>query len=351
MLLALGALALLTGLYGGLFRLGWSFPYGDLLASLHGPLLLSGLFGTLISLERAVALGRDWSYAAPLLSGLGTVALLMGAPFALGAGAYVLAAAALIATSGSIMVRQPEMFMAALVVGALAWLTGNLLWLMGSAVPDAAGWWLAFLILTVAGERLELSRLMVRRRGSEVLFLLAGGLLITGACYGILSDRGAILFGLALILMTGWLFRHDIARRNIHQKGQTRFFAACMISGYIWLGLAGVGLIGYPPGNSAFGYDLALHAVLIGFVLSMVFGHALIILPAIVRLRIVYRPVLYVPLATLHVSLVLRGLGDVLEWQAGRQWSGIVTLLALVGFMLSVATAAKRRREQSDAQT
>ena len=56
--LALGALALIAGLYGALGRLGWTLPAGDSLAALHGPLMISGLFGTLIGLERAVALGR-----------------------------------------------------------------------------------------------------------------------------------------------------------------------------------------------------------------------------------------------------------------------------------------------------
>jgi len=41
----------------------------------HGALMASAFFGTLISLERAVALGRLWAYAAPLACGAGGVAL------------------------------------------------------------------------------------------------------------------------------------------------------------------------------------------------------------------------------------------------------------------------------------
>jgi hypothetical protein len=56
----LTALALLAGLWAGLLRLGWQLP--PLLLQLpaqHGPLMVSGFLGTLISLERAVAtLGR-----------------------------------------------------------------------------------------------------------------------------------------------------------------------------------------------------------------------------------------------------------------------------------------------------
>jgi ABC-type Mn2+/Zn2+ transport system permease subunit len=116
--------------------------------------------------------------------------------------------------------------------------------------------------------------------------------------------------------------------------------------GYLWLGLAGAALLVLRPDVAPFGYDLVLHAVVIGFVLSMVFGHALIILPAVTRLRVAYRPLMYVPLAVLHASLILRTFGDVLDWEAGRQWSGIVTILALVGFALCVATSARHKQRR-----
>jgi len=344
-LLALGALALIAGLYGALGRLGWALPAGGSLAALHGPLMISGLFGTLISLERAVALGRGWSYAAPALSGLGTVLLLAGAPEAFSAGAYAAAAMVLAGTSLLITLQQPAVFTGALLFGALAWLTGNLLWLMGGSVPDLIGWWLAFLILTIAGERLELSRLMPQRRGSEALFLFAVGLLAVGARNGLMTENGAILFGLALLVTTLWLVLHDIARLNVRRTEQTRFMAACMLAGYVWLGLAGMVLVAFPPGASSFGYDVALHAVLIGFVLSMVFGHALIILPAVARLRLRYAAILYAPLLLLHASVALRVGAGLAGWEAGRMASGVLTLLALAGFAASLTSASRQDRK------
>ena len=73
----LAALALLAGLWAGLIRLGWQLPPLWLrLPAQHGPLMVSGFLGTLISLERAVALsqnqdGRRLYYLSPLLAGLG----------------------------------------------------------------------------------------------------------------------------------------------------------------------------------------------------------------------------------------------------------------------------------------
>jgi hypothetical protein len=50
------------------------------LAALHGALMVSGFFGTVIALERAVALGHRWAYLGLLSGGLGGFALIAGAP-------------------------------------------------------------------------------------------------------------------------------------------------------------------------------------------------------------------------------------------------------------------------------
>jgi hypothetical protein len=342
LLLGLGAACLIVGLCGGLVRLGWPLPHAGI-AALHGPLLISGAFGTLISLERAVALGRGWAYAAPGLTALGSVALILGAPVPIGAGAYVLAAIVLAAASLRILRQQPAIFTGLLLLGAGAWLTGNLLWLRGDPVPDLVGWWLGFLILTIAGERLELSRLMPPGRGSEIFILAGVGLLAAGARNGFSSTNGSLLYGPALLLLAAWLLRNDIALRAVQRPGQTRFMAACMLSGYLWLGIAGLTLVFLPDGQTAFRYDIAIHAVLIGFVLSMVFGHALIILPAVARLRVRYHAVMYAPLVGLHAALAARVAGGILEWPGLRLWSGPLVLCALAGFAACIAFGARRR--------
>ena len=72
----------------------------------------------------------------------------------------------------------------------------------------------------------------------------------------------------------------------------------------------------------------------------MVFGHALIILPAVTRLRISYSSVLYVSLAILHVSLAMRMIGDLGEWNLLRQWSGVATALAIAAFAAGLVWGA-----------
>ena len=121
--------------------------------------------------------------------------------------------------------------------------------------------------------------------------------------------------------------------------GQPRFMAFAMFAGYGWVAVSGLALLlltGVP-----FAYDLTLHALLVGFVLSMVFGHALIILPAVAGVVLRYRPALYVPLALLHVSVLLRVVGNLLELAEVRIASGPLTVVALLTF---AATMAAGRR-------
>jgi hypothetical protein len=80
-LLILGFASLIIGVGAGLLRLGWAVPRPAAdLAAFHGPLMVSGFFGTVISLERAVALAQRWAYLGPLAAGAGGLALILGAP-------------------------------------------------------------------------------------------------------------------------------------------------------------------------------------------------------------------------------------------------------------------------------
>jgi hypothetical protein len=74
-------LTLIAALWAGLIRMGWAVPYlRPTLPGAHGPLMIGGFLGTLITLERAVALQKSWAYVVALLGGLGAVALFWGLP-------------------------------------------------------------------------------------------------------------------------------------------------------------------------------------------------------------------------------------------------------------------------------
>jgi hypothetical protein len=73
LLLVVGATAV-TGVLAGLSRAGVVAAWGPRYGAAHGPLFVLGVFGTLIALERAVALGRTWAFLAPVAGASGSVA-------------------------------------------------------------------------------------------------------------------------------------------------------------------------------------------------------------------------------------------------------------------------------------
>lgn len=339
-LLFFGMLSLLGGVLAGLARLGWEVPApAAQAAGLHGPLMISAFFGTVISLERAVAIGHGWAYLAPLAAGAGGLALLAGAPLIVGQTLGCLAAFGLVAASGVAMRRQFAIYTGILTLAAGCWLIGNLIWISSGEISAAVPWWLLFLVLTIAGERLELTRFLPTPPAAQKIFIAIVGLLLVSATITVNPLFAAGFFALAL-----WLLRYDIARRNVASDRLTRFIAICLLSGYVWLVMAGLlGMAGaFTPGH--IWRDAALHSIGLGFVFAMVFGHAPIIFPAVTRIKIPYHPVLYLPLVLLHLTLALRvfgGLGDHFDL---RHLAGLLNGLVLLVFIATIVTLVSRHR-------
>ncbi len=305
-LMALGMLALLTALWGGLVRLGWPWPLPwPTLFIAHGPLMVCGFLGTLIGVERAVALGVFWPYAAPLLTAVGALALLAGLP---APPLMTLGSLGLVAIFVVIMHRQWALATVTMALGALLWLVGNAFWLVGWPVAQVVPWWSGFLVLTIAGERLELSRLLRLSWLHHVVFLLAVSIFLVGLILlATASVYGGRVIGVGMVALAWWLLRYDIARRTVRQTGLTRFIAVCLLSGYVWLGVGGLLTWRFASVLAGPYYDAMLHTVFVGFVFAMIFGHAPIIIPAILgRTTSPYHPALYVPLLLLHTSTMVR---------------------------------------------
>jgi hypothetical protein len=342
-LLLLAFVSLFLGMGAGLSRLGWSLPAAGL-AALHGPLMASGFFGTVISLERAVALRERWAYAAPLLSGLATLASIVAAPVAVAPALATAGSAVMLAASAVVYRRQRELFTLTLALGAASWAVGNFLWLGGQPVYAVVPWWIAFLVLTIAGERLELSRFLPPSPLAKRVFAALIAVLLGGVTVSLWArPMGTLALGIALTGLALWLMRQDVARRTVKTSGLTRFIAVCLLSGYVWLALSGTSILlsgGLDLGGAA--YDAALHAVLLGFVFSMVFGHAPIILPAVLRVAVPYSPYFYAPLALLHASLFIRLAGDWMGFPDWRAWGGALNGLALLAFVLGMVSAVIR---------
>jgi hypothetical protein len=153
---------------------------------------------------------------------------------------------------------------------------------------------------------------------------------------------------LALLALGVWLLRFDIARRTIRQKGLTRFIAACLLPGYVWLIVSGLLWLTYGSHYVAGPiYDAMLHTIFLGFVFSMIFGHAPVIVPAVLGAKVPYSPVFYSYLILLHVSLVMRVAGDLLWQMPLRRWGGLLNEVAVVLFLVITAVAVLRGRKSN----
>jgi hypothetical protein len=351
-LLALALVALLAGLWAGLQRLGLDLPaLRPPLAAEHGPLLVLGFLGTQIGLERAVALRRGWAYAAPTAAAAGALWLIVGLPADPGRALLAFGGAALVAVFVAVHRLQPSWHNVVMGLGAVAWLVGALLWLDGWTVATVVPWLAAFLVLTIVGERLELSRMRRPSRAVRGALLAAvavfgAGVIVAGAS----PQVGVRLAGVGLLAQALWLARYDVARRTIRMPGATRYMAIALIAGYAWLAVAGcVWLASGTLAGGGFAYDAMVHAIFLGFVFSMVFAHAPVIVPAVLGVRLPFTVAMYVPLVALHVSLVIRLAGDAADSTTAWQWGGVLNEVAILAF-LAVAMRSALRARRTDAR-
>jgi hypothetical protein len=108
-----------------------------------------------------------------------------------------------------------------------------------------------------------------------------------------------------------------------------------VVAGTIWL-LAGATVEGAT-------YDAVVHAVFLGFTISMIMAHAPSILPAVTRVPLPYRPAMYAPWLLLQLSLVLRLWGgDALGSEPLRRIGGAGNAIALLLFLAVAIGSAMR---------
>ncbi|MBI2363666.1 MAG: hypothetical protein HYV01_01495 [Deltaproteobacteria bacterium] len=224
-----------------------------------------------------------------------------------------------------------------MILSAVLWAVGNTLWLAAQPFNVAAPWWIGFLVLMIAGERLQLSRVMQRPARASWLFHTSVAVLLIGLVISLPAfDAGIRVAGAALLALALWLFRYDIAGRTVRERGLTRYMAVCLLCGYFWLAAAGMLWITFADDFVAGPkYDAMLHAVFVGFVFSMIFAHAPVIFPSVTGLALPFRRSFYLHLVLLHGSLLLRVGGDLALSTAVQQWGGVGNIAAVLLFLFN----------------
>ncbi|GAA6525389.1 hypothetical protein [Intrasporangium sp. DVR] len=348
-------IAVLAGLNAALLLIGVSAPVQTgRLGDLHGMLMVAGFLGTLIAMERAVALRQPLGFVAPGLLGLGAISLLTPAPLALGQLLLVDGCIALVAVYGALWRRNHDDVVLVELLGAVHLTIAAVLWLR-LEVPWLMPWLVGFLVLTICAERVELARLTMPASGGRTLVLHAAALTTTLVLTLVHVDAGARASGLVLTSLVLWLVRHDVARRTVRATGLPRFSAAALLGGYAWLLLAAITWLGTGAQTEGFGYDAVVHAVMLGFAVSMVMAHAPIILPAVLKRPLPYRPLMWAPLVLMHLGLAARIIaGDFAGLRTVWQVGSIINIVALLLFFgvaaaSSIAGPVKRTSRRAGA--
>lgn len=357
-----GGLALLGGLNGALMLLDLPVPVDEVrLRDGHGIILVIGFVGTLISVERAVALRKAWGYASPIFLGAGAILFMSPVATLVGRSFLAIGALLLVAVYVPLWRRHNDPTVLVQLMGAVLLAGSAILWVRDVPPAVFVPWLACFVILTIGAERIELARVgifdtVLRERADSLLLWFAHVIFIAAVASVLWPQYATAVLGIAILGLVAWLSNTDVARKLIKSSGARRFMAICLLSGYAWLAIAAVSWIMLGHVDTGRGYDAVIHAVFLGFTMTMIMAHAPVILPAVLRRPLPYRPYMYGPLILLHIGLVLRILiGDAFDIDIAHTVGGVLNVVALLAFMLgsiwavvSASTAKNPRPDTSE---
>jgi len=329
----LAFIAMIVGIYCGIIRIGQPLPSGPYLPVAHHGVLMAGSFlGTLICLERVATFPdkKAWIFVIFMALSLplfianqgryGVLCLLTGS-----------AGYCWITISNYRKYRlKGDLIMA---IGATFQLMAYAVFLFSFSYPRAFAAWMLFLVLTITGERLNLTRFLpVSKKAFYEIYFWIGLLLVSSFLYHLGSK---VVVGASMIGLASWLLRHDLIRVNLKREGHYRFLGLALLLAYLWLAVTGV-LSMLEMGNPYL-YDAVLHSFFVGFVLSMILAHAPIIFPGLLNINTTpFHPVLYLWLAGLHIGLIIRIYGDMTENFELRKLGGIYNGVFFLVYLLTI---------------
>lgn len=346
LLLAIAGSALLSGIYAGLIRLGLVLPSTlEITAIAHGPLMINGFLGTLISLERGAALEKVWTYMAPA-SFAASILLMITGHLALSGYLLIIGSVTLFLIMIYLCKLQAVSHHVIMAAGAACLMIGNILFILHFPIFELIGWWIAFPLLTIFGERLELNRITRPPASAVKLFtVLIFVWVVTLIGLHVSRDLFWTAGSAVLIAIAVWLIRYDVARRTIRSVQWTKYSAWSLLTGYGWIVIGGVlGLIYHLP-IAGPQYDAILHIYFVGFVFSMIFAHAAVIIPSLTGKMVPYSNYFYLPLTMLHVFLLLRVLGDLMFYYPLRLIGSYGNTAAIILFLGGIIVQLIRSKD------
>lgn len=312
---------------------------------------MTGSFlGTVILIERIVALKRKWLFAFPIVN-VSSLIFFYSELNSLAFSCLIIGSTGLFYAFFLINKQHSDLPHQVMWIGAGAWFIGNAHLFIFQLYAHSILWWMAFLLLTIVGERLELSRFLPLSQFKRYLLVFFLALFVI-SCIIPFHLGGQMLTGGTIILIAIWLLVFDMVRYSIKKPGIHRFSAFTLICGYVWLVLSGLFYLLDPTGIIT--YDALIHSFFLGFVFSMIFAHAPIILPGVLKLGFKpYHRILYVWVMLFELSLGIRIVGGILTIPAWKQYGGMVNGLVILFFLATMVliTLSKLINNQSTFKT
>jgi len=321
---------------------------------LHGEVMVFGFLAVLIVTERYLGSLtfrlNPAVHSMPFLVGAGAVLKLLGRLtgadplhavgtilLALGVVIYIYL---LLAVSRQSAQALPFCFM---LLAAILLLLGDLLTLRSSPVGrmNLSLILLGFPILTIIGERVELSRYISPRLLSRMRWGLAACavafLLLLIAENPVPAGVWAVLLGLAVLPLlsseSSLVRAAGASPERLH-----RYLGKHLVVAYFWFFLGLALTMAWAVGGSGPAlFDASLHALAVGFIGTMILAHAPLVVPAILHLNVAHEGLSFVPLALLTAGNLLRVGGQVLKAVLPLESligaSGLLILAALIAFV------------------
>jgi hypothetical protein len=335
LILSLGGLCLLASLLAGVIRLGVVPPLGfaPLLAAAHAPLMGVGFLGAMIGFERSVFSRRKWLVVAPISASLGAL-ISIGWPPSVGIGALVSGAALLAPALRDLFGARALVATAHAAAGGMLMSIGRI-WGSGDGAGSWFGSLLAFLMLSIFADRLSFHSRRARRRDS---WWICAPIVLAGLAGGWSSDwnpgQRPTWLALGGGLLASWLLFLDREGLTLRSAGSKRYHAGLRLCGAIWLAVASLLFALLPVRSAGPLIDAPVHALTTGFVLSFLFAHAPIVFAGLLGRTPAWHPWLVWPALLLQVSVLLRVLGALFTSPFPRQLGGMLTLTAIVAFLI-----------------
>lgn len=330
---------LISGIATGWFRLGFDLPVSGVFLD-HGAMMVGSFLGSVILIERIVALKKRWLFVFPIANVLSLFFFYLDLR-SIAFSCLIVGSMGLFYVFFLINQIHSDLPHRVMWAGAGAWFIGNVHLFIFELYAHSILWWMAFLLLTIVGERLELSRFLPIGQLKKLILLLFLGVFLI-SCVLPFHMGGQVFTGLSLVLIAGWLLLYDMVRKSIRKPGVHRFSAITLTCGYIWLMISGIFYVLDPTGSIT--YDALIHSFFLGFVFSMIFAHAPIILPGVLGLGFKpFHPTLYLWVGIFQLSLVIRMIGGIAAIPDWKQYGGLINGVVMLLFLVNVMALVIRR--------